>query len=60
MFVVPGYEQDPAKAPLQAAAEWVNAESHRRAQAILRELERDLRKEVGGDPDATDRVISMN
>jgi hypothetical protein len=58
-FVVPGYEADPAKATLVRAAEWVTTESHGRCKRILRELERDLRREAGRDPDGTDRVIDL-
>jgi hypothetical protein len=58
-LVVPGFEQDPTKAPLLKAAEWVNAETHYRSTAILRQLERDLREESGRDPDGTDRLITM-
>jgi hypothetical protein len=59
-FVVPGYEADAAKATLVHAAEWVAGQSHARCRRILRELERDLRREAGRDPDGTDRVIDMS
>ncbi|HEY9428562.1 MAG TPA: hypothetical protein VIR34_15505 [Gemmatimonadaceae bacterium] len=59
-FAVPGYETDATKATLVRAVEWVAAESHARCKTILRELERDLRREAGRDPDGTDRVIDMS
>lgn len=58
-FVVPGYETDATKVTLRRAAEWVATESHARCRRILRELERDLRREAGRDPDGTDRLIDM-
>lgn len=58
-FVVPGYEADAAKATLVRAAEWVAGQSYARCRRILRELERDLRREAGRDPDGTDRVIDL-
>jgi hypothetical protein len=59
-FTVPGYETDPSKATLPEASSWLILESHRLAKGILRELERDMRGEGGGDPDGQDRVIFMS
>jgi uncharacterized membrane protein len=59
-FTVPGYETDPSKATVPAASGWLIGESHRLAKEILRELERNMRGEGGGDPDGQDRVIFMS
>lgn len=59
-FTVPGYEADPSKATLPIASQWLINELHRLATGILRELERDMRREGGGDPDGDDRVIFMS
>lgn len=58
-FTVPGHEAAPSKTPLLAAANWVRDESLRRSNEILRELERDLRREAGADPEGTDYRIEM-
>lgn len=54
---VPGYEAEPTKAPLTVASKWMASESQWHAAAILLELERELKKEAGEDPDSSKRTV---
>lgn len=58
-FTVPGFEADPAKAPLIDAAAWIERVVTATAIEILRELERDLREEAGLDPDGTEGAVEI-
>jgi hypothetical protein len=58
-FTVPGYEGEPAKAPLVEAANWLAQEATRQSLRILRELERELRSEAGYAPDGTDGSVEI-
>jgi len=54
---VPGYEA--GTIPIEAAGAWVRDETQRRATEILKELERELWREAGRDPDGTDKLIQI-
>jgi len=57
--VVPGYKDRPNKLPIELAGAWVCEQTQNGAIAILKELERELRREAGRDPDGTDRLVQM-
>jgi hypothetical protein len=54
---VPGYEA--GTIPIEAAGAWVRDETQRIATRILKELERELRREAGRDPDGTEKLIQI-
>jgi hypothetical protein len=56
LFVVPGYEKEPEKAPLLEASRWLADVTTRTAAQILRELEQDLRSEAG--PQSSVEIIA--
>ncbi len=56
---IPEYKDRPKEIPIEVAGAWVRDEAQRAASLILKELERELRREAGRDPDGKDRVIQM-
>ena len=56
---IPEYKDRPKEIPMEVAGAWVRDETLRVATLILKELERELRREAGRDPDGTDKLIQM-